>query len=261
MTLRAEHHWYCDRLAGEIRGFNDTAAGLDPAAPVPTCPEWTVKDLLEHIGTIHRWVTHMIETDARTRVDPSAVGIAPPADPSALPQWFADGGHVLVTTLRSADPAGAVWTWGAEQGAAFWARRMLHETGVHHVDARAAAALSLTVDQDIAADGIDELFINLPYAGYFSPNVCRLRGHGERLRFTAADSGDTWSIYLHADGFDVDHSSEGVSAVEPPPTAHVHGKASDVLLVAYGRRRVDDGLVAVEGDHALVQCWLANAVI
>ena len=30
-------------------------AGLD--APVPTCPGWTVNDLVLHIGEVHRWAT------------------------------------------------------------------------------------------------------------------------------------------------------------------------------------------------------------
>ena len=28
-------------------------AGMD--APVPSCPDWHVADLLEHIGRVHRW--------------------------------------------------------------------------------------------------------------------------------------------------------------------------------------------------------------
>ena len=34
---------------------NAAAAGLD--APVPTCPGWTVRDLVTHQGLIHRWAT------------------------------------------------------------------------------------------------------------------------------------------------------------------------------------------------------------
>ena len=37
------------------------AAG--PDASVPTCPGWTVRDLLAHQGMVHRWATAVVRAD------------------------------------------------------------------------------------------------------------------------------------------------------------------------------------------------------
>ena len=36
------------------------AAGIDAA--VPTCPNWTITDLLAHLGLIQHWVTDIVRT-------------------------------------------------------------------------------------------------------------------------------------------------------------------------------------------------------
>ena len=64
------------------------AAG--PDAPVPTCPGWTVRDLLAHQGMVHRWATAVVRGDDPARVDDAAVeaeGRAA-ADPVG---WLLDG--------------------------------------------------------------------------------------------------------------------------------------------------------------------------
>lgn len=51
-----------DALREEGNRLADTADGLPPEAAVPTCPGWTVRDLLRHLGGIHRWAgTHVRE--------------------------------------------------------------------------------------------------------------------------------------------------------------------------------------------------------
>src|SRR5271163_4072914 len=46
------------------------AAAIDRADPdggVPSCPEWTVRDLVRHLGGVHRWATGYI-TSRRTEI-------------------------------------------------------------------------------------------------------------------------------------------------------------------------------------------------
>ena len=45
----------CDQLALVVDSFADAIVGADLTAPVPTCPEWTVRDLVTHVGSGHRW--------------------------------------------------------------------------------------------------------------------------------------------------------------------------------------------------------------
>lgn len=44
--------------AGTVLRANATSSGLDSA--VPTCPGWTVRDLVVHQGGVHRWATDVL---------------------------------------------------------------------------------------------------------------------------------------------------------------------------------------------------------
>jgi hypothetical protein len=48
------HQRCCDLAGGEIARFAAVIRGADPATPVPTCGRWTLADLIQHIGHIHR---------------------------------------------------------------------------------------------------------------------------------------------------------------------------------------------------------------
>src|SRR5258706_12045265 len=108
--------------------------GLDAA--VPTCPDWTVRDLVRHTGGVHRWAAAHV---AGARVEPIAtmeevVGDWP-AD-EELVTWFRDGHTALVETLLAADPTLDCYTFlPAPSPVAFWARRQAHETAIHRADA------------------------------------------------------------------------------------------------------------------------------
>lgn len=153
-------------LAAEAARFTDLIrAAADPGATVPTCPEWTLRELVAHQGEVHRWVTDTVtgtwaELSAADRAD----RIAAPLDP-ALADWFADGADRLGTALADA-PAGLVtpvFLLDAPSARTFWARRQANETTLHRVDALAATlgrcptAAEVDVTVDRAVDGIDEL--------------------------------------------------------------------------------------------------------
>ena len=60
------------RRQGGLLAAAAERAGLD--APAPPCPTWRVKDLLRHVGYIHRWAAqHIIEC-------PEAVLDGPPEE-------------------------------------------------------------------------------------------------------------------------------------------------------------------------------------
>ena len=63
-----------------LTGIEDAVARLgawaDRAgaeAPVPTCPGWTVRDLLAHQGMVHRWATAVVLGDDPRAVDDAAL--------------------------------------------------------------------------------------------------------------------------------------------------------------------------------------------
>ena len=48
-------------LAAEADRFTRLVAGApDLGAPVPTCPEWTLRELVAHQGEVHRWATDTV---------------------------------------------------------------------------------------------------------------------------------------------------------------------------------------------------------
>jgi uncharacterized protein (TIGR03083 family) len=170
--------------------------------------------------------------------------------------WIRFGAERLLPRLRAADPDAAMWAWGADQHARFWPRRILHECTVHRTDAEAALGVESEIEAGVAVDGIDEFLDNLPCAAYFAPAVTELKGLGT-IEWVATDSGERWHIRLSDQGFDWDHG-DGTGDVD----ASVTGRASDLLLFAYGRRSTDDrGRFTIEGDRELIGWWQARSSI
>lgn len=147
-------------------------AGL--RAPVPTTPDWTVRQLIAHQGMVHRWAAAILrggqgDPDAYEREGQSAV------DPV---EWLRDGAIELATAITSApdDLDALVFLHDAPPAKRFWARRQCHETTMHAVDALAASlgrypkAGDTWITPELALDGIDELL-----TGFITRGKSRLR--------------------------------------------------------------------------------------
>jgi uncharacterized protein (TIGR03083 family) len=274
-----DHVACIDALEAEVVRMRSDLDDVAWYAPVPSCPEWDVVDLVKHVGRVHRWATAMVRDVTPERVGWNAIDFELPHDVRQYGTWFAEGGARLVDTLRAADPDAAMWAWGADQHARFWSRRMLHETAVHHADLRVALRLEprLTVEPSVAADGIDELLDNLPTAAYFVPGVKELRGDGETVHLHATDDADPaeWTITLGPDGFTYDHShgkgtvgdsttAEGRSPRNRPShTVSVRAAAADLLLLLMNRRSLarDGDRFEVFGERAPLEHWLRHATL
>ena len=85
-----------DRLLAEVTGSTGTLAdittGTDQAAQVPTCPDWTFRQLITHVGRAHRWAAEIVATQA---AEPIPFREVPdgrlPDDPAERPQWLRRG--------------------------------------------------------------------------------------------------------------------------------------------------------------------------
>ncbi|MBA2281952.1 MAG: maleylpyruvate isomerase N-terminal domain-containing protein [Actinomycetota bacterium] len=246
------HDRCIDEAVAEIRRIAGTCDGIDPTTPVPTCGDWTIADLLEHIGTINRWAATMVEQKSQERLRRED-GLWPrPDDPAELAAWVGEGAAFVRDRFLVADPNTPMWAWGVPKAAGFWSRRMVHETGVHRADAELALNLDPAFDSEVAADGVDELLDNLPEAAYFAPGVRDLTGEGQVLAFEAADCGVGWRVELGPEGFTW-------ARVVPPvrdADATVVASAGDLLLALYGRIPAQ-----VEGSEALWEHWRTHAAI
>lgn len=142
-----------------LRG-NAGSAGLD--ASVPTCPGWTVLDLVVHQGMVHRWATSHVRGEPVG--DPERFEAAGRGAADVL-EWFDEGATALLQALFDApdDLEALTFLHDAPAPRLFWTRRQCHETTVHAVDAmaarlgRAPRAEETWLRPRLAADGIDEL--------------------------------------------------------------------------------------------------------
>jgi uncharacterized protein (TIGR03083 family) len=157
MTMETQQ--YLDQLAQNSERLADAAAVAGVDAPVPSCPGWTVTELLDHVVRGDDWARRIVEQGAtgstdrvqHAETDPSLQG-------DALVQAFRDGADALVAELSSVAPDTPVWTFSStNRTASFWQRRRAQETAVHRYDAELAAGTPTPIDTDLAVDGIDEI--------------------------------------------------------------------------------------------------------
>jgi uncharacterized protein (TIGR03083 family) len=148
--------------ASTVLRANAMAAGLD--APVPTCPGWTVLDLVAHQGMVHRWAASHLRGEP---VDPPEPLEREGRESADVLGWFDDGATALLQAIVDApdDLDAFVFLKDAPAPRLFWARRQCHETTIHAVDAlgarlgRPARADETWIRPAVALDGIDELLV------------------------------------------------------------------------------------------------------
>ena len=250
-----------ERLYGEITGSTATLAGLidgtDLTRPVPNCPEWTMRQLVTHVGRAHRWATAIVATRAAEPIPFREVpdGKLPP-DQRAQMDWLNAGAAALVATVQEAGD-GQVWTHNGPGPAGYWARRMAHETAVHRADGQIALGQRPQLDPVTAADGIDEWlgFLAEPGEDGDRPALAGLQGKVLHVHVTgeaAAAEGVTGEWMIRPGAADV--------AVEPghgKGDVAVRGAAGDLLLLLMRRVSPGDPGIEVMGDAALLDALLA----
>jgi uncharacterized protein (TIGR03083 family) len=251
---------YLRQLRDEGDRLAAAAAPVDLDQPVPACPDWTIRDLLRHVGYVHRWATRYVserQTQLMPRLDEAAI-LRQDIPDDALLDWFRSGHAALVQALDAAGPGLACWTFlpGAVSPLAFWARRQAHETTVHRVDVQLAAAAAAPgrgvdpVPADLAADGIDELLI-----GFARRNARRgPRSDPPRGLFVAAADGYQWVARMSPEQAEVERGWPGPAA--GPADCTVTGPAAEVYLLLWNRRDPGDlpGL-RLTGDPGVLDQW------
>jgi len=183
-----------DRSGARLLAASE-AAGLD--VPVPTCPAWTVSDLLAHQTMVHRWAAAHVRGD-----DPDAMPNETQIREGVpdLPAFYSEGLALLLAALRAApaDLVAMTFLKDAPAPREFWARRQAHETTIHGVDALAASlgrpptVVEADVDTALAVDGIDEVL-----RGFFTRGRCKMTVDGEaEWSFAVAptDADQRWTV-------------------------------------------------------------------
>ncbi len=260
---QARYDRYCDEIELQVRQLRDVVtSGADLTATVPTCPDWSLEHLVRHTGGALRWVELNVRTRSKEEVPEEEVplydGPEVKGDPAALDAWLAETGEMLVATLREAGPKAPVWSWGWEQTAGFWARRMTHELVVHRADATLTAGLPYEVAPDIAADAIDEWLEIVEFVQRTMPHdeAAELRGPGRSIHLHATDaSADLNAEWLVELTEDVVRWRRG----HEKATVALRGPLTEVLLAFYRRLPLDGGELEVLGERGLLDFWLKRA--
>ena len=232
------------RLDGER--LASVAATVRPETPVPTCPEWAVRDLVRHLGGVHRWATGYVR-DARLEAEDveleDLVGGWP--DDGKLIDWFREGHAALVRSLEEAPDDLRCWTFlDAPSPRAFWARRQAHETGIHRVDAESATGTSTPFPGSFASDGIDELLFG--FAG--RPGRPLPLDSPATMRLEAVDASRSWRVNFMPTGFEISTDVPADAA-----DCRVRAQASELYVLLWNRRE-PDGL-DISGNVALLAMW------
>ncbi len=235
---------------GSLReeGARMTAAARATAADgqVPTCPEWVARDLIRHMGGVHRWATSFV---AEARTEPASQTLEEiaggwPSD-GELGDWFETGYLRLVAALEAAPADLQCWTFmPAPSPLAFWSRRQAHETSIHRVDTelaagRAASQLS-AVSPAFSADGVDELL-----TCFVPRRSTKLRSEvPATLGVRCLDDDGAWMLSIGPDGV-----TTVAGAGEADCT--VRGAAGDLYLALWNRG--GDERLQIEGDRAVLE--------
>jgi uncharacterized protein (TIGR03083 family) len=239
-----------DHLAAIRRHANGLGAaameaGLD--APVSTCPGWAIRDLVAHVGGIHRWAAANVAKGSVSEAEQQQMFAAPPD--SELFSWYADGYAALVTTLSEADPGVDCYTFlpNIASPLEFWGRRQAHETAIHRVDAEAALGMRPDFETAFAIDGLDEL-IN----GFVGRRGGRLRADPPvTIVIAPTDARATWAVRIGPEGRTI--STSGRSEAEPEAELIVRGRAADLYLLLWNR--AERHTVVLDGDESLLDLW------
>ncbi|MFI9006568.1 maleylpyruvate isomerase family mycothiol-dependent enzyme [Actinosynnema sp. NPDC053489] len=228
-------HTLADALRVEAEALAVAAERAPLDRDVPACPGMTVRDLVAHVGSIHRLVPRWIADGGR----PAGWECSPDDD---LIAWYRAGVVALLAVLDPSRAASPAATWCPWDGTlVFWVRRMAHETAVHRVDAQAATGAAAPLADGLAADGIDEV-LRL-WLGCHQPPGAHTSGRAVTLRVP----GREWTVALHEGVVDY-RASAGAAAV-------VSGTPSAVDLWLWGRAGEEH--VSVEGDVAVVRALRA----
>jgi uncharacterized protein (TIGR03083 family) len=229
-----------NRLLGEL------THDADMATAVPTCPGWTLRQLVAHVGRGHRWAATIVREKSDSPVDPRTVADGkPPADPEAALSWLHASATSLLDAVAATGADTPVWTFTGPKPAGWWIRQRLHEETVHRADAAVALGVPYVIEPELAADAVSE-WLDLLAARRADEGPAALVP-GETMHLHATDGAGEWMV--HGGGVVISWEyghGKGDAAVR--------GTASELMRAVFRRAPADS--VEVLGDAAVWTRWL-----
>lgn len=243
-----EEHLAAVRAQGAL--FVAAVARADAGATVPTCPEWTVRDLVHHQGEVHRWATAVVRAGAAKPSAELGDFLGPLPGDDELAGWLAEGLAALTETLGNAGEDLTAFTFLADAPPprSFWVRRQAFETGMHRVDAESVTGAITPFEPALAADGIDEMLTG------FAPRP-RTPLHADlpvTIQVSPTDSDARWHMTISPD-------TPVTVRQDADADCTVRGTSSDVYLALWNRCGVD--ALDIAGDGSVLERFRDNVKV
>jgi uncharacterized protein (TIGR03083 family) len=263
---------YVDHFHREVQAFSAAAREAiadDPAPDVPSCPGWTVTELVLHLGFVHRFVARIFSQRIMERPEvgdwswlalsaehvgwlremlaereeghPAGTPRARRPLPAALMDWFGTGAAALEAQFLATPADEPLWTWSAEQAAGFWQRMQTIEAAIHRWDAEGATGTPSAMNADLAVDAIAQTFEVM--APMRRAALHGTPGRGERFRFCRSDGPGAWVVRF-------DDNTVVLGDSDDPGDVTAAGTASDLMLFLW--HRLAPEALDVSGDAALL---------
>src|SRR5262245_31870509 len=106
-----------DRYVAELDAETARLVALTHTADVnqqvATCPEWSLEQLVGHVGRGQRWAADMITQRVSAPIPMGEVVV--PAGADARSRWLTESTRMLTDAVREAGPSQPVWTWQADK--------------------------------------------------------------------------------------------------------------------------------------------------
>jgi uncharacterized protein (TIGR03083 family) len=244
---------YCAEIINQASLLTSSLDDADLSVTVPSCPDWTVNQLVRHVGLALRWADEMIRSRAPEIAFErnNAMNVADFSGEKAaeLGPWLMEGATSLSEALSATDPDLMIATLGGHPGPRVWSRRMTHELVMHRWDVVNALGVPFALDTEVAADTLAEWTgLALPLAFQRWPEE------------TAPLVGAGRTVHLHATDADVELV---IDLTEPRPAVRqghekaavaLRGPVVELVLAVYRRRSVEG--LEVFGDAELLDLVL-----
>jgi uncharacterized protein (TIGR03083 family) len=250
MSATGSKEFWLASVREDAIAFRAVAAEADLSAAVPTCPGWSVLDLVRHLGGVYRWVHAHVARGVTDKPDPElrkATMFEGLPDAAEAVQWWQEQAETLTKLLEALDPQLPAWNWAPQaKVAGFWHRRMAHETAVHRWDIQMATGMAEPIDSKLALDGVSEVLDTWLPAG-------RRRGPTDRfgvVQLAAADAQHEWFVRLRGEGVALLDTATLFADTDPAEQAVAAGNASDLELALWGRVGWDT--LEIGGDESLL---------
>jgi uncharacterized protein (TIGR03083 family) len=232
---------YLRWIRDEGERFYTLAPIADPTFGVPSRPDWTIVDLVWHLGEVHWFWASDVELRAG---DPSEVEAHKPSRPDryeGVVSWGRSQLDRLLDVLAATPDDIPVWTWSLDEfdrTVGFIRRHEVQETAIHRWDLQDAATTGDPdpIEAEAASDSIDE-FLRVTVPLGVNPSK-PLRG---TVHLHCTDVDGEWFVEPHGT----------VERTHAKADVAVRGTASDLLLALYNR--VDIETLDVIGEESLAR--------